>query len=45
MFTDIIKKYNPKVKGYSTGVIPVLTQGIFTDKSRYNMAVSGAKAK
>ena len=45
IFADIIKKYNPNVTGYSTGVIPALTQDLFPDQCRYNMAVSGAKAE
>ncbi|XP_067940985.1 phospholipase B1, membrane-associated-like [Watersipora subatra] len=41
---NMLKKFNPKVKGFSTGTIPVFSQGIFTKKAGLNMAVSGAKA-
>ena len=42
---DMLKKFNPQVKGFSTGIIPVLSQEIFKQKSRFNVAVSGAVSK
>ena len=44
-FVDMLKKYNPDLKGYSTGTIPVLSQDIFSKKAGFNVAVSGAKSK
>ena len=41
----MLKKYNPDLKGYSTGTIPVLSQDIFSKKAGFNVAVSGAKSK
>ena len=42
---DMLMKYNPDLKGYSTGTIPVLSQDIFSKKAGFNVAVSGAKSK